>query len=111
MKSLKILYAAQYLVVNPSVLEIHSKKEFGGENIGITGAVPTSFFWGQPLDERFKEALYQDFKSYVLKRIDRQDFSTDLALRSQLEGPCERRVGESGSKCRRPSSENPIRHT
>ena len=86
-------------MVNPSVLEIHSKKEFGGENIGITGAVPTSFFWGQPLDERFKEALYQDFKSYVLKRIDRQDFSTDLALRSQLEGPCERRVGESGSKC------------
>jgi len=72
-------------VVNPSVLEIHSKKEFGGGKVGITGAVPNSFFWGQPLDDRFKDALYQDFKSYVLRKIDRQDLSPDLALRSQLE--------------------------
>ena len=79
------ILTAQYLVVNPSVLAMHSKKEFGGGKVGITGAVPNSFFWGQPLDERFKDALYQDFKSYVLRRIDRQDLSPDLALRSQLE--------------------------
>ena len=71
--------------MNPSVLEAHSTEKFSGERVGITGSVPRSFFWGQPLSAGFKDELYREFKNYVLKRIDRNDLSLDIALRSQLD--------------------------
>jgi len=85
--------SSQFFVVNPQQLGVQSSR--GSEQVGITSKVSSEFFWGRPLQARFHDSLYRDFKSYVLSRLDPSPspgrpqgednfISLDGALRSQL---------------------------
>jgi len=72
-------------VVNPQQLALSG----GGQQVGISSKVASEFFWGRPLQARFRDTLYRDFRAYVLNRLDgpgREEgfISLDGALRPQL---------------------------
>ena len=52
--------------------------------VGLSSRVPQSFFWGNDRSSRDADRLFDDFKQYFIKKVDRQEVSIEAGLKPQI---------------------------